>query len=260
VAALATAGVVAALVLADGGRAPAATTVPEALRAKVVETHPHATDAFTQGLLWHEGVLYESTGLHGRSSLRAVELETGEVQRRRTLPRKLFAEGLARVDDRLVQLTWNTGKALVWKMDPFERVGSHEYEGEGWGLCYDGEHLVMSDGSAQLTFRDAETFEPQRRIRVTRIGRPVRHLNELECVRGSVWANVWRTEDIIRIDPESGKVTAVVDASGLLTDEEARKAEVLNGIAWLPDRERFALTGKLWPKLFEVEMVPRKED
>jgi glutaminyl-peptide cyclotransferase len=246
-------------IAASIGSAPAATAVPEALKVRVVATYPHATDAYTQGLVWHGGKLYESTGLRGRSSLREVDLETGTVRRRQGLPDRFFAEGLARVGDRLIQLTWTSGKALVWDLERFQKIGEHDYGGEGWGLCHDGEQLVMSDGSATLTFRDPETFEARRRVRVTRLGRPVRDLNELECVEGSVWANVWRTERIVRIDPSSGEVTATVDASGLLKAEERRGTDVLNGIVWHPERERFLLTGKLWPKVFEVELVPQKE-
>jgi glutaminyl-peptide cyclotransferase len=251
----------AALAVAVGAalsvRAPAATTVPEALRVRVVRTYPHARDAFTQGLVYHEGWIYESTGLVGRSSLRKVELDTGRVVQRAGAPGGLFAEGLARVDDRLWQLTWHAGKALVWDLATFEHLSTRRYEGEGWGLCFDGEHLVMSDGSDQLLFRNPRTFEVDRRVRVTKVDRPVRRLNELECVDGSVYANVWQSEEILRIDAASGRVTATIDASGLLSADEARGVDVLNGIAHVPERNRFLLTGKLWPKLFEVELIPR---
>lgn len=251
------AGIAVAVGVTLSVRAPAATTVPEALRVRVVRSYPHARDAFTQGLVYDGGRLFESTGLSGRSSLREVELETGRIVRRNDLPAPLFAEGLAQVDDRLWQLTWHDGKALVWNVDDFERIGTHGYRGEGWGLCFDGEHLVMSDGTAHLAFRDPETFELERRVRVTKVGRPVKNLNELECVDGQVWANIWRSEEIVRIDPATGGVTATVDASGLLAPEEAQGVDVLNGIAYVPERERFLLTGKLWPRIFEVEMVPR---
>ena len=232
------------------------TTVPEALRVEVVRRHPNDTDAFTQGLLWHDGELYESTGLEGRSTLRRTSVE-GEVRQRVDVPGDFFAEGLARVGDRLFQLTWQSGKAFVYDRETFEKVAEHDYEGEGWGLCFDGEHLVMSDGSDRLAFRDPESFEVVREVRVTRIGRPLRRLNELECVDGAVYANVWQSDDIVRIDPATGAVTATIDASGLLTRAERRRTDVLNGIAWLPDRERFLITGKLWPWAFEVELVAR---
>lgn len=230
---------------------------PELLRANVVRRYPHDTEAFTQGLLWHEGHLYESTGLRGRSSLRKVALESGEVLERRDVDRAHFAEGLALVRDRLVQLTWRNGVAHEWSLEGLRHRRTFQYEGEGWGLCYDGRHLVMSDGTARLTFRDPSTFRQVRQVTVRNEGRAVGDLNELECVDGAVWANVWQRDEILRIDPASGRVTAVVDASGLLTDEEAMDTDVLNGIAWIPERERFVITGKLWPHLFEIELVPR---
>jgi glutaminyl-peptide cyclotransferase len=239
--------------------APNAGTTDEAparLVVRVLRSFPHARDAFTQGLLWYRGYLYESTGLYGRSSLRKVDLESGDVLERRDVRPELFAEGLARVADHLFQLTWQEGRALVWTLDRFELVREIEYEGEGWGLCYDGTHLVMSDGSARLAFRDPRTFEVVRRVRVRDRGRPVEALNELECVDGAIWANVWQTDRIVRIDPRTGRVTAIVNAGGLLEEEERANADVLNGIAWIPERHHFVITGKLWPRLFEVEFVP----
>ncbi|MBC7172462.1 MAG: glutaminyl-peptide cyclotransferase [Polyangiaceae bacterium] len=234
-----------------------ATTVPATLELSIVARHPHDRGAFTQGLLWHDGRLFESTGLEGRSTLREVELTTGRVLRHRDLPADLFGEGLARVGDRLFQITWQNGVAYEWDIERFERIAEHRYPGEGWGLCFDGESLVMSDGSDTLTFRDPNTFASHRTVRVTKLGRPARHLNELECVEGSVFANVWQTDEILRIDPESGRVTGVLVASGLLPRNEAREADVLNGIAYVPETGRFLLTGKLWPTLFEVEIVER---
>lgn len=233
---------------------------PEQLRVRVVRSYPHARDAFTQGLVWHEGVMYESTGQYGRSSLRRVDLESGEVRERRDLPPQIFAEGLALAGDRLFQISWMEGEARVWSMPALEPVRTFEYEGEGWGLCFDGTQLVMSDGSDRLFFRDPETFEVRRSVRVRERGAPLDQLNELECVDGVVWANVWQTDRIVRIDPRNGRVTAVVDASGLLERDERRGADVLNGIAWIPERERFVITGKLWPRMFEVEMVPAERE
>ncbi len=229
---------------------------PEALRVEVIRRLPHDPDAFTQGLLWHDGHLYESTGLRGESSLRQVVLDTGEVLRRRSLERRLFAEGLALVDDRLVQLTWQAGEAHVWSRDGFEHRETFRYDGEGWGLCYDGEHLVMSDGSERLAFRDPETFRVDHVVRVRDDHGFVEQLNELECVDGVVWANVWQTDRIVRIDAATGRVTGSVDASGLLEIGERFDADVLNGIAWIPERRHFVITGKLWPWLFEVDFVP----
>src|SRR5690606_494414 len=162
--------------------------------------YPHDPGAFTQGLLWHEGFLYESTGLRGRSSLRKVDLETGEVLAQRGVEQRLFAEGLALVGTRLIQLTWTTGQALIWALESLTHERTFEYDGEGWGLCYDGQHLVMSDGTARLTFRDPETFRELRHVTVRLRGRELRHLNELECVDGLVWANVWQSDRIVRID------------------------------------------------------------
>jgi glutaminyl-peptide cyclotransferase len=236
---------------------PETRSVPEAMRARVIRSFPHDRQAFTQGLLWHGGKLYESTGLHRQSTLRRVDPETGEVEQRVELPDEMFAEGLARVGDELVQLTWQDGKALVWSIEGLTRVREHEYRGEGWGLCFDGERLIMSDGTDWLAFRDPETFERIGEVRVTRAGRPLRKLNELECADGAVYANVWTDDHIARIDPETGEVTAWIDASGLLSDEDRRGGEdVLNGIAYVPETGHFLLTGKNWPRVYEVEFVP----
>ncbi len=231
---------------------------PQRLAVKVISTRPHDTSAYTQGLVWHEGQLYESAGMYGQSSLRQVDPATGEVRRRVDLPQQYFAEGLARVGDRLIQITWKEGVALVYRLSDFQKTGELRYTGEGWGLCYDGKRLVMSDGSDRLVFRDPETFAPVGEVRVRMGGAPVRQLNELECADGAVYANVYQTEDTVRIDPATGEVTAVIDASGLLSAADYRAgAEVLNGIAWMPETKRFLITGKRWPLMFEVELVPR---
>lgn len=234
------------------------------LRARVVATYPHDADAFTQGLIYDAGTLLESSGRYGVSELRRVDLETGEVMRRVKLPDGLFAEGLARLPasggtpERLVQLTWREGVALVWDAGSFERLGEHRYEGDGWGLCHDaaGGRLVMSDGSAWLAFRDPETFSETGGVEVRLEGRPLAGLNELECVAGRVWANVFGSESLAEIDPADGRVVALADASGLLDAEEARRVDVLNGIAHDPEDGTFLLTGKLWPKLFRVRLEP----
>lgn len=239
---------------------PSGRSVPEGLVLRVVRTHPHDPGAFTQGLLMHDGALYESTGLRGESSIRRVGLESGEVQRSVILDDEFFAEGLARVGDRLIQLTWRAGKALVWDLETFEQVGEHDYRGEGWGLCYDGERLIMSSGNDRLQFRDPETFEKLGEVRVTRAGRRLRQLNELECVDGMVYANVWTDDHIARIDPETGEVTAWIDAGHLLAEEDRNGGEdVLNGIAYMPETGHFLLTGKRWSNMYEVELVPRAE-
>jgi glutamine cyclotransferase len=234
--------------------APAASPAPavEHLKVKILATHPHDPQAYTQGLLWHAGRLYESTGLYGSSSLREVKPETGEVLRSTPLPAKYFGEGLALVDDRLIQLTWQEGAAFVYGLARFDLRGQLAYTGEGWGLTWDGKRLIMSDGSDRLTFRDPVTFASLGGVNVAADGQPVLDVNELEWVDGVLYANVWQTDRILRIDPASGRVTAEIDAAGLLSDAERASAEVLNGIAWRPDTRTFFITGKKWPKLFEV--------
>ena len=229
---------------------------PERLKVEVLSIMPHDPESYTQGLLWHAGALYESAGQYGSSSLRRADPATGEVRQRVEVPPQYFAEGLALVGDRLIQLTWQEETALVYRLPDLQRAGEHRYEGSGWGLCHDGKRLVMSNGSSRLTFRDPGTFAPLGQVVVTRAGAPVDRLNELECVDGAVWANVYLTDEILRIDPTTGKVTGVVDASGLLTPAERAQAEVLNGIAYRPDTKTFLITGKLWPRLFEVRFVP----
>jgi glutaminyl-peptide cyclotransferase len=238
---------------------PAPPGPPEELVVKVLRTFPHQSDAFTQGLVFYDGRLYESTGLPGRSSLRRVAIESGAVEDRIALPAPLFGEGLARVDDALVQITWQNERAFVWSVGDFHKRREYHYTGEGWGLCYDGRRLVMSDGSQHLTFRNPDSFEIAGGVDVVRDGQPVLALNELECVDGAVYANIWQTQSIVRIDPASGRVTASIDASDLLTPDERTQTDVLNGIAYWPERKSFLITGKLWPKLFEVQFVPRAE-
>lgn len=225
---------------------------------EVVATYPHDPNAFTQGLLFHEGRLYESSGRYGLSDLREVVLDSGAVVRARPLEARFFAEGLARVDDRLVQLTYREGTALVYDLDTFEEVGRFAYDGEGWGLCYDGRELWMSDGSARLQRRDPVTFELLGHVDVRRDGRPVERLNELECVGEHVVANVWLTTELVRIVKADGRVDAVIDAAALVPDDASVRANpdaVLNGVAHDPATGRWWLTGKLWPVLYEVRFV-----
>jgi len=237
-------------------RLPSGAEAVARLGVEIVAIYPHDPEAYTQGLLWHEGLLYESTGLRGASSLRQVDLATGLIRQRRDLSRTLFGEGLARVGEELIQLTWEAGRALRYDLETFQPKGEFTYSGEGWGLCFDGQRLVMSDGSDTLTFRDPKTFAVIGRIAVTLDGRPLTQLNELECVEGEVYANIWRTDRIVRIDPATGLVRAVIDATGLLPPGERAHTDVLNGIAWRPETDTFFLTGKLWPRLFEVRWIP----
>ena len=233
---------------------PAASVV-HSLRVDVLRELHHDTSAYTQGLLWWDGSLYESTGRYGESRLRRLDPATGAVEQQVAVPPAFFGEGLARAGDRLIMLTWMAERALVYDLRSFDAVRTFRYRGEGWGLCHDGDRLVMSNGSDTLTFRDVETFEPVGAVRVTLRGRPRDQLNELECVDGAVYANVWQEDFIVRIDPASGRVTHQIDASGLLTRDEARGVDVLNGIAYQPDDGTFYITGKWWPKMFEVRFV-----
>lgn len=234
------------------------TGAPTSRTVEVVASYPHDQDAFTQGLVWHEGHLYESTGLYGASSVRKVQLEDGSVLMQRDLPDDLFGEGLALVGDTLVQLTWRAGDAYVWPLNSFDRaVTRFSYSGEGWGLCFDGNRLIMSDGSDRLTFRDPATFEAIGGVDVTFDNQPLAQLNELECVNGRVWANVWFEDRIVEIDPGSGKVVSYADLGQLLTEEERSvlgRDDVLNGIAYRSDTGRWLVTGKRWPKVFEINL------
>jgi glutamine cyclotransferase len=232
-----------------------AIAAPRPMRVKVLRTLPHDPRAFTQGLLIHAGTFYESTGMQGESSLRNVEIDSGKVLRRISLDRAFFGEGLALAGDRLVQLTWTSKKAFVYDLFSFQKIGELTYDGEGWGLCFDGNQLVMSNGSDRLSFRDPQTFAVGREVAVTRGGKPLKKLNELECVGDLIYANVWRKDEIVAIEAKTGNVTATIDASGLLTVQESNGVDVLNGIAYDKRSGHFFITGKWWPKMFEVEFV-----
>jgi glutamine cyclotransferase len=231
--------------------APAATPVQG---FKVVKAYPHDPEAFTQGLFFHDGFLYESTGLHGRSSIRKVEIETGKVLQAVQLPDEFFGEGIARWGDRLIGITWQEQTAFVLDLKTFKLWRKFNYPGEGWGITQNERELVMSDGSPELRFLDPLTFKETRRLRVTADGRPVTMLNELEWVDGEIWANIWQSDRIARINPKTGAVTAWIDLTGLLPGRRSSD-DVLNGIAWDAARKRLFVTGKLWPKLFEIELT-----
>lgn len=219
-------------------------------------TLPHDPDAYTQGLLLRGGSFFESTGLLGKSELREVEIATGEVLRSRELADTLFGEGLAMVGDKLVQLTWKAGLAFVYDAETFSLENTFEYSGEGWGLCYDGQFLYMTDGTSALIRRHPETFEVLEELRVTRDGFSVHNLNELECVEDGLWANQYTTNGILRIDKQTGEVTGRLDVHGLslASDRPSDPGAVLNGIAYDPSTKMFYVTGKLWPKLFEISI------
>ena len=230
------------------GRAPVA-------RVNVIERHPHDPTAFTQGLVFAAGTLYESTGLNGESSVRRVDLESGAVRQRVDLAHEYFGEGLALLDDRLYQLTWQNGIGFVYDVEDLQQVDTFHYEGEGWGLTTDGAALILSNGSSELRFIDPGSYEVLRTIEVTDAGDPVDMLNELEWIEEEIWANVWQTDRIARIDPESGRVLSWVDLTGLLPESERSDGgAVLNGIAHDESGDRIFVTGKLWPALFEVEV------
>lgn len=223
----------------------------------VLRTYPHDPGAFTQGLQFLDGVLYEGTGLNGRSSIRRVKLETGEVLQERAVPAEYFGEGIVVWKSELIELTWQSRVALVYDKTTFAPTRTFNYAGEGWGLTHDGANLIMSDGSAELRVLDPATFAERRRITVTAAGAPVIHLNELEFVKGEIFANIWPTDTIARISPETGHVTGWIDLRDLLTAAESRNVEVLNGIAYDAAQDRLFVTGKLWPKIFEIQIVPK---
>jgi glutamine cyclotransferase len=221
----------------------------------IVRTYPHDSNAFTQGLEYVDGVLYEGTGLNGRSSIRRVKLETGEVLQRRDVPAQHFGEGITVWKSDLIELTWQSEIAIVYDKDTFLEKSTFKYAGEGWGLTHDGTHLIMSDGTEWLRFLDPVTFAERRRTRVMAAGAPLRNLNELEYVKGEIFANVWTTDYIARISPDSGRVLGYIDLRGLLAGNERPSDGVLNGIAYDAHRDRLFVTGKLWPKLFEIRLV-----
>lgn len=226
------------------------------LTTQVLDTHPHDTQAFTQGLETDGDVLYESTGMHGESGVRAVDRETGAELASAPLPPHYFGEGVTRAGDTLWQLTWKDGVAFARDPTTLAERRQVRYRGQGWGLCTRGDSLVMSDGSATLTFRDPVSFEPTGSVTLT--SHTSTQLNELDCAEdGSVYANAWPTDDILQIDPDTGAVLAVIDASGLLSAADRADADVLNGIAGIPGTDRFLVTGKYWPSMFEVRFAPQ---
>ena len=222
----------------------------------VVRAFPHDPASFTEGLLWHDGALYESTGMEGQSKLRRVDLQSGQPLKNVDLPKQYFGEGLALADNRLYQLTWQTKVGFVYDAKTFKPLAKFNYRNEGWGLTFDGDNLIQSDGTDVLTWRDPKNFASVKTVRVTSDGAPLRDLNELEWIDGYVWANVWQTDEIVVIDPQNGKVVSDLNLNGLLgAADRTGREDVLNGIAYDAANKRVFVTGKNWSKLFWIRVA-----
>jgi glutaminyl-peptide cyclotransferase len=241
------------LLLLVAGAFPANAAVPT-FTATVVDTYPHDPNAFTQGLAIADGHLFEGTGRNGQSSLRRVELETGEILQRSNLNARYFGEGITIMDGKVYQLTWQTQIGFVYDLGSFKVEKTFLLPGEGWGITHDGTQLIVSDGTAFLRMLDPATLKEVSRVEVTMDGKPLERLNELEYIDGEVWANVWYTNFIVRIDPATGVVTGRIDLSAI--NQQRATDDVLNGIAWDEQSERLFVTGKLWPELYEIKVVP----
>ena len=226
---------------------------------EVVEAYPHDENAFTQGLVYHDGFLYEGTGLQGRSSLRKVRLETGEVLERIDLPYEYFGEGIAIVRDQILELTWKSQVGFVYDLRTLRQLRQFSYPGEGWGLTSNGADVYMSDGTADIRILDAATLHEKRRIYVHDGPKPINQLNELEFVEGQIFANIWQTNRIARISPQTGEVVGWIDLTGLLSPMyQLQPGAVLNGIAYDSARKRLFVTGKLWPRLFQIRLIAKQ--
>ena len=228
------------------------------LTYEIINTYPHDIGAFTQGLVYEDGIFYEGTGQYGESSLRKVYVQTGNVLKILELSDEYFGEGVAVFEDKIIQLTYHSNVGFVYKKESFELLKKFTYPTEGWGLTHNGKNLIRSDGSSILYFLDPQTYKPIRTLEVHDKGKPLKWLNELEYIDGEIYANVWLTDNIVRINPSTGRVTAWIDMSGLLTDDELSGTDVLNGIAYNPESKNLYITGKYWPKLFEIKLVPKK--
>ena len=238
--------------------AAAADAEPQIYDARIVHTYPHDTTAFTEGLFYLDGQLYESTGLVGQSTIRRVRLEDGQVLQSVAIPPGPFGEGIVNWGSQIISLTWQGGTGYRWDRQTLRRIGEWHYPGEGWALTRNATEIVMSDGSAQLRFLDPTTLAERRRLDVTLRGTPLERLNELEWVDGAILANVWMTGFIVRIDPASGRVTGIIDLRALAQENgRADEDAVLNGIAWDAAHRRLFITGKNWPHLYEISLVPR---
>jgi len=247
-------GVMMAIGFSNSGHAQRLQPLPT-WRYEVVRTYPHDPKAFTQGLEFADGFLYEGTGMNGASGIRRVRLETGEVLQLQKLEERYFGEGITLFGDAIVQLTWKAETGFVYDRKTFERRRSFSYTGEGWGLTHDTTRLIMSDGSSTLRFLDPKTFKEVGRLNVTDHGRPVAQLNELELVKGEIYANIWQSDRIARISPTTGEVAGWIDLRGLLSPADAAGVDVLNGIAYDASADRLFVTGKWWPKLFEIRVI-----
>jgi glutamine cyclotransferase len=226
---------------------------------EIVNSYPHDREAFTQGLVYEDGFLYEGTGRNGYSELRKVELRTGNVLQTYELSEKFFGEGITVYGDKIIQLTYMSNVGFVYQKETFELLREFNYTTAGWGITHDGTHLIMSDGTQKLYFLDAETFQQVRHIEVQDRGVSVWRLNELEYVKGEIYANVWPTERIVRISPTTGKVLGWIDLRGLLNKlDYVLQTDVFNGIAYDKEKDRLFVTGKFWPKLFEIKLIPAK--
>jgi len=235
-----------------------ASSRPQEYTFEIVAAYPHDTTAFTQGLAYHDGFLYEGTGREGNSSLRKVRLETGEIVQQVNLEPDLFGEGITLLKDKVIQLTWKSEIGFVYDLNTFHQLRRFSYSGEGWGLATSGRELFMSDGTSEIRVLDSETFQEKRRLKVHDGSNPVVQLNELEFVDGQIFANVWHSNRIARISPQTGEVVGWIDLTGLLSPMYRLEPEaVLNGIAYDPVRKRLFVTGKLWPRVFEIRLTPK---
>lgn len=234
------------------------TQKPAAYSYEIKNVYPHDRAAFTQGLIYKEGILWEGTGQYGASSIRKVDLKTGKVLKMISVPREFFGEGITVFKNKVFELTWQNNKGFIYAPDDFAKIGEFSYTGEGWGLTHDSDSLIMSDGTNRIRFLDPETFAVRRAVSVFENGQPLGELNELEYVKGEIFANVWRTDRIVRIDPKTGNLTGTINLTGLLpaTDRDA-DTDVLNGIAYDEAGDRLFVTGKLWSKLFEIRLIKK---
>lgn len=227
---------------------------------RVVKTYPHDRNSFTQGLEFYNGYLYEGTGLYGRSSLQKIDLKTGEVLKKRNLDDKYFGEGITILNNKIYQLSWQNNTMFVYNLD-FDLIKKVNYSGEGWGLTNDGENLIMSNGSEYIYYRDAKTFEITKKIQIAFDNEPLKNINELEYINGFIYANIWGKNIIVKISPDSAEVKAYLDLKNILDKiEYDYKLNVLNGIAYLEERDHLLVTGKLWPKIFEIKLINMRGD